>query len=606
MTVFILVSLNSFCSKNPFVSSGAYQKRVTITDYSNDSFYVSGKKYEIIFESDSMNLIAFTKKNLDFYTFLIFFKGEDDRPNNYEVVKLDFSNRNIFKCKIKIPLWASRFMFSVQDNKGNVLINWIGLPLVNQKGDLMKSAIRYLFEKDTLGRNYDNYVKYELEVNQNNLIFATKWFYELKYKILNKDILRKDIEIIKKSCKDQAERVVLLYIGYKLLDNQIEFSHYSDSLEEMKNITPLNNEFVCSFFDIFFPFDVSDSLPFNSFYEKLLFNNPNSLLFFRRLGDGSFRKLPFSKLINSINERINHNQTQNNYQEIISLYSLFLERKLMDSVRVFLPKIESYLNLLLRKNFLEKFKYFRNIYIQKALLLSYVSDGYILLRNYSKAIDILKNGIQLFDPLDFNNYFYYKKIAFSYEKIGSIDSALHYYFMALKLYPEDNSLKKEISKIVGLKFLDTLEYEKWLFSKLNNLQLYSNIIINPNLYLRTNKEEKIFLTDNKFKFIVLSFFHTSCGVCLKEIEFLNKHFENFTKKGGIVFLISPEDNLLIQEFLKEKNVKIPYITNSSEIMRYFNINLYPTTVIIGSNGRILNLFYGFDPNNEKHILNLIN
>lgn len=600
--LFILVFIIN-CSKSDTLISHNYKRSFTITDYSNDSFYVQGKNYEIIFECDSFDLEQFQIEKEPFYVNIAFFEGEDDRTERFQLIKLKHLKDNKFIASIQIPIWASRFIVSVQNCKGERFIDWIEMPVTRQNGELPPGSIRCFFKEDKNGEFFKEYVRYEIDKNKNFLIFVTKWFYELKIHTMSKEKLNSDIDYIKAFCIDKSTRITLLTIGYFLKKDQKNFKKYLDSLLTFENLNEFNNDFVCTFFFQMFPYDTFDTLSFEPYLEKLLLSNPYSLLFDRCLSDGSFRKLPFSNLISCLNMRIK--DKTNKYKEEFAKYIFFVEKEIVDSVRYYLPIIENYLNLLFHKNYLDIYPVFNNIiYQNKALLLTYLYQGYSLISEMQKGIEVLKKGITLFEPLDFNNYFFCKYIASSYEKLKVLDSALFYYLIAYKINPTEERLKQKIRNLTQLLNITVPNFDEWVVEKINHSKLVSSKIINPKIFIETTHAEKIFLKKPNSKYLILVFFNTNCGLCMNEINHINNHLNELLNSEVRVFIISNEPLELLDKFLKTRKINIPTVVNGNEIIRYFGIKLFPTTIIINSSGEICYYLCGYGEFVKNLILKL--
>lgn len=603
---FVLFSIGILilsCSRNTYIGK-SFERRFEITDYSNDSFYVQGKKYEITFECDSLDLIKYRTQGENFYAFLVFFQEEDDRQDKFELIKLKHIKENIFQSSFTVPPWATRFMVSIQDCEGTRYVSWIEMPVVEQNGELPKGAIRCYFREDKNGEHFQEYVDYELNRNKNFLVFAAKWFYELKYKLMKNEQLDNDIMYIQKYCRDIPTRVTLLTIGFYLSKQENKFNKYIDTLLMLDNIAGLNNDFVCNFLYQMFPYNSFDTSSFEPRLEKLLLANPNSLLFDWILSDGSFRKLPFIKFMDCLEKRTR--QSKYKFEEELAKYIVFVEKKLVDSVRKSLPLIEKYLNLLYNRNYLDDYAALNNIiYFKKSLLLTYVYEGYSLLKDFHKGIEILKKGITLFEPLDFDNFFYYEGIARCYEKIGHLDSSLHYYLLAYKMNPTSAKMKQEIIGLMSKLNINASNNEGWITEKINHINFSSNIILNQRLFIEMTNGNKIYLKGSNNTRLILIFFNTTCSVCLKEMLFFNKYLQKFQEAGISIFVVSSEPLEKVTEFIEGRKIAIPTIRNGAEISRYFNIRVYPTTITIDSNGKIEHFLIGFGNPSESLYLNFL-
>ena len=109
----------------------------------------------------------------------------------------------------------------------------------------------------------------------------------------------------------------------------------------------------------------------------------------------------------------------------------------------------------------------------------------------------------------------------------------------------------------------------------------------------------------KGKVVVLNFWSIYCGPCIKEIPELNELVAKM--KGKDVVFIAPAfygtKDELIQNFLPEHpfNYQIVYIDNSDD----YNVNSFPTHIIIDKSSKIINKLIGTSPDNLKKLEEII-
>jgi len=118
----------------------------------------------------------------------------------------------------------------------------------------------------------------------------------------------------------------------------------------------------------------------------------------------------------------------------------------------------------------------------------------------------------------------------------------------------------------------------------------------------TDIQGKILSSDSlKGKVIVMNFWSISCGPCIKEMPELNELVTRMKGKN-VVFMApafySPKE-VLITNFLPAHpfNYQIVSIENDDD----YNVNSFPTHIIIDKNSKIIDKFDGYSPDNLKRL-----
>lgn len=120
----------------------------------------------------------------------------------------------------------------------------------------------------------------------------------------------------------------------------------------------------------------------------------------------------------------------------------------------------------------------------------------------------------------------------------------------------------------------------------------------PNFFWTNAKGENVsFAEVIKGKAVLLNFWATWCGPCVKEIPDLVELSKEFESKGGIVIGVSvdrDDDALkLVASFAKEKNMTYPIIIDNGDLEQAFGgIRGIPTTFMITKDGKIVNKLVG--------------
>jgi thiol-disulfide isomerase/thioredoxin len=101
----------------------------------------------------------------------------------------------------------------------------------------------------------------------------------------------------------------------------------------------------------------------------------------------------------------------------------------------------------------------------------------------------------------------------------------------------------------------------------------------------------------KGKAVLVNFWATWCGPCVKEIPDLVALNEEFTAKGALIIGISADRDddalALVSSFAKEKNMIYPVIIDNGDLEEAFGgLRGYPTTFYVDKNGKIVKKLVG--------------
>lgn len=112
-------------------------------------------------------------------------------------------------------------------------------------------------------------------------------------------------------------------------------------------------------------------------------------------------------------------------------------------------------------------------------------------------------------------------------------------------------------------------------------------------------QEQLTLSKFKGKPLVVNFWATWCGVCLKKMGALNRFAEKFQAKGGHVLAISQDRDGLskVQNYYTRNgygNLTV-YLEPSGQLASAFGVKGFPTAIFIDANGKeVGRLEGGFD------------
>ena len=126
------------------------------------------------------------------------------------------------------------------------------------------------------------------------------------------------------------------------------------------------------------------------------------------------------------------------------------------------------------------------------------------------------------------------------------------------------------------------------FSTGSKLGLFNTEDIDGNKLNMKNPEGKI---------IVLNFWFINCGPCRREIPELNELVDSFGKSGKVMFVgIALDNKAALKTFLEKMPFKYSIVDNGRFATERYRINLYPTHVIIDTEGKVYFHTSGLAPN----------
>jgi peroxiredoxin/outer membrane lipoprotein-sorting protein len=129
--------------------------------------------------------------------------------------------------------------------------------------------------------------------------------------------------------------------------------------------------------------------------------------------------------------------------------------------------------------------------------------------------------------------------------------------------------------------------------------------IAPDFQLPQTDGSKVSLlaTAKAHKVIVLNFWSYFCGPCREELPYLNKMLAELKDRGfDIITVNSGDDIKVVQKFWKENHLNLRAAYNGDKVAEKFHIQAIPTNYVIGSDGRILANFEGFDEDGLRQAL----
>lgn len=114
------------------------------------------------------------------------------------------------------------------------------------------------------------------------------------------------------------------------------------------------------------------------------------------------------------------------------------------------------------------------------------------------------------------------------------------------------------------------------------------------------------LSNYKGKIVVLNFWFTKCLPCIKEIPQLNELVNDFTNKDVIFLALTFDKKEVLNSFLKTNTFKYDILTNANDVITMYDIQTYPTSIIINQERDIVFKELGFHVNIKDVLAKKIN
>lgn len=102
------------------------------------------------------------------------------------------------------------------------------------------------------------------------------------------------------------------------------------------------------------------------------------------------------------------------------------------------------------------------------------------------------------------------------------------------------------------------------------------------------------LSDYKGQGVLLNFWGTWCKPCKKEMPAINNQYKQFKDQGVQILGINiAQSNLEVSSYADKLGVEFPIaIDKTKSVMRAYNVDPLPTTVLIDKDGKIVKIITG--------------
>jgi thiol-disulfide isomerase/thioredoxin len=119
----------------------------------------------------------------------------------------------------------------------------------------------------------------------------------------------------------------------------------------------------------------------------------------------------------------------------------------------------------------------------------------------------------------------------------------------------------------------------------------------PEFELVSMEGEKVSLSSLRGKLVIMNFWATYCGPCIKELPHLQKFFKTVEDEPSIsVITINCDKNpALAEPFIRKNNYTFPVLYADADLRENYGVRGIPTTFIIDASGEIKLRMVGFNP-----------
>jgi thiol-disulfide isomerase/thioredoxin len=110
----------------------------------------------------------------------------------------------------------------------------------------------------------------------------------------------------------------------------------------------------------------------------------------------------------------------------------------------------------------------------------------------------------------------------------------------------------------------------------------------PDFELKTSGGKTFKLSENVGKkIVVLNFFATWCGPCREEMPELNQYYQDHKDENFLLLAIDAEEKPdAVEGYVREAKLDFPVGIDEGPIRKQYSVSAFPTTVLVGIDGKV--------------------
>ncbi|WAC12472.1 peroxiredoxin family protein [Dyadobacter pollutisoli] len=127
----------------------------------------------------------------------------------------------------------------------------------------------------------------------------------------------------------------------------------------------------------------------------------------------------------------------------------------------------------------------------------------------------------------------------------------------------------------------------------------------PDFKLTDLQGKRWTLQDLRGKIVVLNFWFTSCAPCIEEMPELNELVKDYDGKNVVFLALTFNSGEQVKTFQKKRTFNYTLLPNSREVDKKYQINLWPTSIVIDQAGDIKMIMHS-SPKVREEITSAVN